>query len=650
MSKKAKPKRGSERPQSGRTIHENINPETGKCEDNSLYVFQRDKISFDLTIKELPWTENQKNIIARFLDKGTKVLLLKGPAGTSKAQPLDAKILTPNGWTTMGELKVDDYVISVHGTPIKVLSIHPQGEKEVYKVTFSDGSYTECCDDHLWSVKTEHHRNYIKKENGKKIKAEHEGIVLPLKEIKTKLLARGNRKNFSIPIVNAVNFDNKKYIIHPYLLGALIGDGGLTHGVRFSSNDENIINKIKTLLPENHSLNHVDKCDYRIVGDNKNNLILKEIKNLNLFGKLSEEKFIPKEYLFLDVDSRIELLRGLMDTDGHVSGGGHSCVFTTTSEQLKNDFTELVNSLGGIVKTTKYKNYFKYKGIKKQGLDSYCNHISLPPNINPFFLERKAKKVVPKTKYKPVRYITSVELVGRKECQCILVDHPKHLYVTDNYIVTHNTTLAMYCGLTLLNRRRISDMVLVRSAVESSDSKLGFLPGTLDEKIAVYLTPFHDKFEELLCKAQLDRLQKDNRLTICPINFARGLHFSAKFVCADEVQNFSRREIHTLMSRIGEFSKVFLCGDPEQSDLPTGKSGFNKVFELFNNDEAKEQGIFCMELTEDDIVRSELCRFITHKFKELQLAVQAEEANKQQHHKENKHTEERNSWKPSDIK
>ena len=213
---------------------------------------------------------------------------------------------------------------------------------------------------------------------------------------------------------------------------------------------------------------------------------------------------------------------------------------------------------------------------------------------------------------------------------------------------TSKTTLAMYCGLTLLNMKRVSDMVLVRSAVESSDSKLGFLPGTLDEKIAVYLTPFHDKFEELLCKAQLDKLQKDNRLTICPINFARGLHFSAKFICADEVQNFSTREIHTLMSRIGEFSKVFLCGDPEQSDLPYGKSGFNKVYDLFNNDEAKEQGIFCMELCEEDIVRSVLCKFITHKFKELHLLKQQEEANKQQHHKENQHKDIKKEWKPSD--
>jgi phosphate starvation-inducible PhoH-like protein len=201
---------------------------------------------------------------------------------------------------------------------------------------------------------------------------------------------------------------------------------------------------------------------------------------------------------------------------------------------------------------------------------------------------------------------------------------------------TSKTTLAMYCGLTLLNRRRVSDMVLVRSAVESSDSKLGFLPGTLDEKIAVYLTPFHDKFEELLLKSELDKLQKDNRLTICPINFARGLHFSAKFICADEVQNFSKREIHTLMSRIGEFSKVFLCGDPEQSDLPVGKSGFNKVYDLFNSEEARNQGIFCMELGEEDIVRSELCRYITHKFKELHTSDAAKV--------------DKDTWKPTEQK
>jgi hypothetical protein len=604
-------------------------------EDNSPYVFQKEKINYELQIKELPWTDKQKEIINNFLDKKTKVLLLKGPAGTSKAQPLDSKILTPNGWTTMGDLKENDDVISVDGTPTKVISIHPQGEKDVFRITFSDGSFTECCDDHLWSVKTEAYRNYRIKKNGKKVKSNHDGIVLPLKEIKNNLIGRGGRKNYSIPIVNPVSFKKKEFLIHPYLMGVLLGDGGLRTAVMVSSDDDEIINKIKNILPKKHSIKHVNKYDYRIVGESNTNLILNKIKDYDLFGKYSDEKFIPKEYLYSDIESRIELLRGLMDTDGHVSGKGYSCVFTTTSEILKNNFIELVNSLGGVVKTSIHKNYFIYKNEKKQGLDSFCCHISLPNEINPFFIKRKNSLVKPKTKYKPVRYITNVELIGKKECQCILIDHPKHLYVTDNYIVTHNTILSMYCGLTLLNKRRVSDLVLVRSAVESSDSKLGFLPGDIMEKFNVYLTPFHDKFSELLNKPQIDRLQKDNRLTICPINFARGLHFSAKFVCADEVQNFSTRELQTIMSRIGEFSKVFLCGDPEQSDLPLGKSGFSKVYDLFNNEESKENGIFCMELTETDIVRSELCRFITHKFKDLLP---------QTHHKLEENN--KDSWKP----
>ena len=187
---------------------------------------------------------------------------------------------------------------------------------------------------------------------------------------------------------------------------------------------------------------------------------------------------------------------------------------------------------------------------------------------------------------------------------------------------TSKTILSMFGGLTLLNTKRVSDIILVRSAVESSDSKLGFLPGDVAEKFNVYLTPFHDKFSELLDKNQIDRLQADNRITICPINFARGLHFSAKFICADEVQNFSKKEIQTLMTRIGEFSKLLLCGDPEQSDLPNGKSGFNKVYEHFNNTESQENGIHCFELTENDVVRSELCRFIIHKFKKLALQEQ----------------------------
>lgn len=201
-----------------------------------------------------------------------------------------------------------------------------------------------------------------------------------------------------------------------------------------------------------------------------------------------------------------------------------------------------------------------------------------------------------------------IELFNHKKTKLLILKGPAG---------TSKTILSMYLGLQLLNSKKVSDLVLVRSAVESADSKLGYLPGDMMEKFGVYLAPFNEKFNELLEEQQIRRLEKDNRIAMCPINFARGLHFSVKFVCCDESQNLTLRELQTLFTRIGEFSKIIICGDPDQSDLPTGKSGFNTVYKAFNTAEAQEHGIFCVELGEEDIVRSELCRYVTHIFKGL---------------------------------
>jgi phosphate starvation-inducible protein PhoH len=211
------------------------------------------------------------------------------------------------------------------------------------------------------------------------------------------------------------------------------------------------------------------------------------------------------------------------------------------------------------------------------------------------------------------------------------------------------TTLAMYCGLQLLNTKKVSDMVLVRSAVESADSKLGYLPGDIQSKFEVYLAPFNDKFSELINVAQIKKLENDNRITICPINFARGLHFSVKFICCDEAQNLTTKELQTLLTRTGEFCKVIICGDPEQSDLPKDKSGFNKVYDCFNNTEAQNLGIQCVELSEQDIVRSEICRYIVNKFKVINNSHTTEN---KQHDKKHEQTTINNvveSWSPRTI-
>lgn len=179
---------------------------------------------------------------------------------------------------------------------------------------------------------------------------------------------------------------------------------------------------------------------------------------------------------------------------------------------------------------------------------------------------------------------------------------------------TSKTYMAVYAALLMLNQRRVSDLIYIRSAVESSDSKLGFLPGLAEEKMAPYIQPLMDKLTELLPKTDIDVLQKEQRITSIPIGFLRGLNWNAKVIIADEAQNMTQKEIFTLITRVGEFSKVFILGDPEQSDI-NGKSGFLKMISYFEDEESRANGIQVFRFTDEDIVRSGLVQFIIKKVK-----------------------------------
>jgi phosphate starvation-inducible PhoH-like protein len=177
---------------------------------------------------------------------------------------------------------------------------------------------------------------------------------------------------------------------------------------------------------------------------------------------------------------------------------------------------------------------------------------------------------------------------------------------------TAKTLLSVYCALKLLNERRVSDLIYVRSAVESSDVRLGALPGTVDEKISVYTQPLMDKLDELLPKNEISALIKDDRVTTIPVGFLRGLNWNVKFIFCDESQNMTMKELTTLITRIGEYSKIIVAGDFEQSDI-NGKSGFIKMLNLFDDEQSRQNGIYTFRFTEEDIMRSELVKFIVKK-------------------------------------
>lgn len=174
--------------------------------------------------------------------------------------------------------------------------------------------------------------------------------------------------------------------------------------------------------------------------------------------------------------------------------------------------------------------------------------------------------------------------------------------------------LAVYASLLLLEQKKVSEIMYLRSAVESSDSKIGFLPGTNEEKMMFYNMPFMDKLEELLVSSDVEALKKQEAISCFSTNFARGMSWNAKSIIMDEAQNSSRKEIVTILTRLGSFSRCFILADPQQTDLHEGRGGaFDNLMNLFNNEESREHGIHVFEFTEDDIMRSELVKFLVKK-------------------------------------
>lgn len=197
-----------------------------------------------------------------------------------------------------------------------------------------------------------------------------------------------------------------------------------------------------------------------------------------------------------------------------------------------------------------------------------------------------------------------LETIKSKESNLIFISGPAG---------TSKTYTSILGGLQLLNDKRVSDLIYVRSVVESSENKIGFLPGEVDDKLSPYVQPLIDKLGELLVSQDIEALKKDNKIHGFPVNFLRGLNWNVKYIVTDEAQNMTEKELITLITRVGKFSKLIICGDPFQSDIKN--SGFTKILNIFDDEESKENGIFVYKFDEDDILRSDLVKFILKKLK-----------------------------------
>lgn len=361
-----------------------------------------------------------------------------------RAQPLSTPVLTPAGWREIGSLDEGDQVVGSDGRPTSVLGVFPQGRREVFRVTMTDGSSTMACAEHLWAVRTPSDK-----------RGSRQTRVLETREMMRELRT-ARRFRYELPLLTGpVEFPAQDVPMDPYALGLLLGDGcmmGSTNPV-FATDDPELAEAIGERL---EGIEIVPKSGLDHVPRNTSggrggvivaNPVTDTLRALGLCGIRSSTKFVPEVYLQNEADVRLMVLQGLLDTDGgFVIQNDRTCRirFSTTSPRLRDDVVFLVRSLGGVARSrsrrTEDKRAGSINGREVPNLsDSYVVDIRLPRGIIPFRLRRKAETYARLGGGRPTRFIKSIDPVGVEETVCIRVAAPDHLYVTEDLILTHNT-------------------------------------------------------------------------------------------------------------------------------------------------------------------------------------------------------------------
>ncbi len=361
-----------------------------------------------------------------------------------RAQPVHSRVLTPTGWQQIGRVRVGDLVVGSDGRPTPVLGVFPQGRKDVFRVSTQDGASTLACAEHLWAVKTA-----SDKRRGKPAR------ILQTQEMAENLRVFHQRR-FELPVMSApAEFQPQDVPMDPYALGLLLGDGCITtqSTPSFATADPELARALEEALPD-IELRHRGGVNYmlRHTGGDPRGMgiahpVTTAVRELDLAGSRSKTKFVPAEYLFNSPDVRLAVLQGLLDTDGGpVTQAGRTTriQYTTCSPELRDDAVFLVRSLGGVA----YWRTRKAEG-RKPGLidgrpvphlsDAYIVDIRLPAGLAPFRLARKRAKYDAIGGGRPMRFIDAIEPAGEAECVCIAVGAQDSLYVTEDFLVTHNS-------------------------------------------------------------------------------------------------------------------------------------------------------------------------------------------------------------------
>lgn len=377
-----------------------------------------------------------------------------GQPGSGKAEWVENKIHTPDGLKRFGDLKVGDYVFDAHGKPTQVLGVYPKGELEAYKVTLKDGRTVICNDEHLWTTITS--KGHYKTKT--------------LREIMdgARYCSSNNHIYYAdIPTNDWVMYEKKQLPLDPYVFGVLAGDGCLREKyLTISSNDEFIVQKVANILGYTYKKNSEHNYSWTFK-DSEGKLVKTEsLPNINN-GKYSCEKYINRDYLESSYEDRLALLNGLLDTDGHITSVG-KVTYSTTSSLLKDNIVELLYSLGFECGVS-----VDHREGKR---DCYQININVPPYKLPelFTLPRHVERAEANSNKECRRHydyipIVDVKALGEKlPMMCIYVNNPEHLYLSNEFVVTHNTSYIS----TLPGKILVIDTDRGLESVKGSDAKV----------------------------------------------------------------------------------------------------------------------------------------------------------------------------------
>ncbi len=564
--------------------------------------------AYSLSIKGAKTFISRPNLT---VDRRFELGFLPGP------QPLDAKVLTPLGWSTMGEVSVGDLVIGRDGKSYKVENTYDMGIKDVYEISTTNGGKTKACGDHVWATKTHN-----------ELKHNKDFQIRTTLDIKNSLINynSGDKYNHTLPMCGVVNYDVITELpIKPYTVGVLLGDGSFSNSISFSSIDGEIIDRVKNeveefgmfltkygisyTISEKHAFNKparpvifknvitgdiktykstgdassatgihrstvhtrciansvVDNVEYSF-GEKKRwkNRIKNSVYELGLEGTKAATKFIPDIYKYSSIENRVALLQGLMDTDGTIKETTGEQSYTTISIRLAKDVVEVCRSLG--INATYYIRDRMGNTTKRpsNGGDIVTRHISyevsVPKsnNIDIFYLKRKADRIRCATRNRHVK-IKDITYIGKELVKCIKINSVESLYVTDDFIVTHNT----------MEDKLFPWMTGVLSGLYHIYSNTR---GQVSDKLTNGSA--YDFVKDTIFKKNFEMLSLE---TIQGMSFMDG-----ELLLLDETQLCSISVLSVILSRFGKGSKLIATGDIKQTygTIPPAENGLLKLMRL----------------------------------------------------------------------